>query len=325
MVMDFTLILIYTEIVRIFLHTKMSDPWSRRQIEIVSGLSAGFATTIITHPLDLIKVRLQLSTSPSSRPFDSLRNVISGIVQDARAARSAAILKRPQIYYLFQQCYRGVGPNLVGNVSAWGLYFALYSEFKQFMPTADGTTKYFTASTLAGISTSVLTNPIWVVKTRMLSTSNRATNSYKSALDGIRLIYHKEGIATFWRGTLPSLFSVFQASLQFTFYDHAKNYLMEKLNSTSLSTLQYIYASVASKTLSMAIWYPTQVVRSRLQSYNFDGERRSLVLVIAQIYKNERGWRGFYRGLGANIVRVLPSTIITFVSYETTKSYLSEA
>lgn len=301
----------------------MSDPWSRRQIEIVSGLTAGFATTTIAHPLDLIKVRLQLSNSPSSRPFDSLREVISGIVQDAKASEAASALKRPRAYYLVQQCYRGVVPNLIGNVSAWGLYFALYAEFKQFMPTADGTTKYFTASTLAGMSTSLLTNPIWVVKTRMLSTSSRTVNSYTSALDGIRQIYKKEGITTFWRGTVPSFFSVFQASLQFTFYDHAKHYFMENLHTTSLSTLQYIYASVVSKTLSMAIWYPTQVVRSRLQSYNFDREKRSLTLVILQIYTKEGGWRGFYRGLGANVVRVLPSTIITFVSYETTKNYLS--
>lgn len=300
----------------------MSDPWSRRQIEIVSGLAAGFATTTITHPLDLIKVRLQLSNSQSSRPFDSLRNVISGIVQDAKATEAASTLKQPRSYYIVKQCYRGVVPNLVGNVSAWGLYFALYAEFKQFMATPDGTTKYLTASMLSGISTSLLTNPIWVVKTRMLSTSSRAVNSYKSAFDGIRLIYKKEGITTFWRGTVPSFFSVFQASLQFTFYDHAKNYIMEQLHSSTLSTFQYMYASVASKTLSMAIWYPTQVVRSRLQSYNFEGEKRSLVLVILQIYTKERGWRGFYRGLGANIMRVLPSTMITFVSYETTKNYL---
>lgn len=300
----------------------MSDEWSRRRTEIVSGLMAGFATTFVTHPLDLIKVRLQLSDHASTRSFETLRTVISGISHDARHAQQAGGMKKPHTYYLVKQCYRGVVSNLVGNVSAWGLYFTLYAEFKQRMSSTSGTAKYFTASALAGVSTSILTNPIWVLKTRLLSTSSRASHSYKSGLDGIRQIYRNEGIATFWRGTIPSFFSVFQASFQFTFYDHAKSYFTENLPTNSLSTWQYIYASVILKTLSMSIWYPAQVVRSRLQSYNFDLERRSILLVVRQVYASE-GWRGFYRGLSANIVRVLPSTIVTFLSYETTKNYMS--
>lgn len=30
----------------------------------------------------------------------------------------------------------------------------------------------------------------------------------------------------------------------------------------------------------------------------------------------EEGFRGFYRGLGTNLVRVLPGTCVTFVAYE---------
>lgn len=299
----------------------MPGDWSRRQVETASGLIAGFSNTIVTHPLDLIKIRLQLLNLPSSRPFDSLRNVIAGISHDATLAAQKNGSKRPHALHVLQQCYRGATPNLLGNVSAWGLYFALYAEFKQHMPTEDGTAKYLTASTLAGVSTLVLTNPIWVLKTRMLSTSSQAANSYKSVVDGVRQILRNEGVATFWTGTVPSLFSVFQLSLQFTLYDHAKHYLLES-PSSELTTFQYIYASVFSKTVSMSIWYPAQVVRSRLQSYNFEKEKRGLRLVISTIYSKEGGWRGFYRGLSANIVRVLPSTIITFVTYETTRNYL---
>lgn len=303
----------------------MSHEWSRRQTEIIAGLVAGFSTTIVTHPLDLIKVRLQLSNEKSTRPFGTLRSVITGISQDAKNASEAAAVKHPRSYYLVQQYYRGVVPNLLGNVSAWGVYFALYAEFKQFIPTTDGAAKYFTASTLAGVVTSVLTNPIWVLKTRILSTSSRASHSYKSVADGITQIYRKEGLLAFWKGTVPSLFSVFQASLQFTFYDQAKHYLMESLQSKELTTWQYIYASVVSKTLSMTILYPTQVIRSLLQSYNIDLERRSTLLVLKQMYYQDGGLRGLYRGLSANIVRVLPSTIITFISYETTKNYISSS
>lgn len=33
-------------------------------------------------------------------------------------------------------------------------------------------------------------------------------------------------------------------------------------------------------------------------------------------------WRGFYKGLGVNILRVTPATVITFVTYEHISEYL---
>lgn len=301
----------------------MPPNWSERHVEIVSGFMAGFSNTIVTHPLDLIKVRLQLSTKQSARPFDLLRDVIGNINRDGRAVYEAAKRQKPLSFCYLNQYYRGVGPNLVGNVSAWALYFSLYNEFKHLMPSTEGTTTYFTASTLAGLTIAVLTNPIWVLKTRILSTSSLERNSYKSLMDGASQIYKKEGLTTFWKGSIPSMFLVFQASLNFTFYNHAKDYLMKKGDTEELLTVQYMYASVFSKTVSMILMYPSQVVRSRLQRYNFDHSQRTLGNVIREIWNGEGRFRGFYRGLSANIVRVLPSTMITFVSYEMTKQYLS--
>lgn len=292
-------------------------------MEASSGFIAGFATTIVTHPLDLIKIRLQLSTKLSARPFDLLRDVIGNINRDGRAVYEASKKQKPLSLCYLNQYYRGVGPNLLGNVSAWALYFSLYNEFKHLMPSTEGTTTYFTASTFAGLTISLITNPIWVLKTRILSTSSLERNSYKSLMDGVSQIYKNEGLSTFWKGSIPSMFLVFQASLNFTLYNHAKDYLILKLKAEELLTVQYMYASVFSKTVSMIFMYPSQVVRSRLQRYNFDHSLRTLVKVVKEIWTEEGRFKGFYRGLSANIVRVLPSTIITFVSYEMTKQYLS--
>lgn len=301
----------------------MSNSPSLRQIEVVSGLLAGFTNTVVTHPLDLIKVRLQLTRASSSQPFELLRLVINDIKQDAHKAYSSQTGTRrsPYSYNVLQQCYRGVGPNLVGNVTAWGLYFALYADFKQWM-SSDGNTPYFAASTLAGITTSVATNPIWVLKTRILSTSKQQQDSYRSLADGVKQIVRNEGLGTFWKGTIPSLFQVLQASLQFTLYDHTKNFIGRRNNTDTLQPMQYIYASVFSKIVSMSLLYPSQVVRSRLQSYNFEKEQRTILNTIRTILDKE-GYRGFYRGLGANVLRVMPSTCITFLTYETTKKYLT--
>lgn len=52
--------------------------FSSREIEVISGLLAGFSTTIVTHPLDVIKIRLQLSrdTPKTTHPLESIISVI---------------------------------------------------------------------------------------------------------------------------------------------------------------------------------------------------------------------------------------------------------
>lgn len=258
---------------------------SRRQIEILSGLSAGLSTTIVTHPLDLIKTRLQLSDEPSKNVLNKIRIQSGGL----------------------NKYYWGLIPNLVGNISAWGAYFTLYSEFKLILPQNNLTLNYFSSSFVAGISTSLLTNPIWVLKTRIVGNSVNHQSMIKLAKKIVKI----EGIRAFWKGCIPSLFLVFQASLQFTFYDHGKVWL-----GSDLSTFQYLYLSATSKILSMFIMYPTQVVKSRLQ---YAEDKKTLFNTIKQVWSQG----ALYNGLGASIIRVLPATCITFVVYELTKDLLT--
>lgn len=311
--------------------------WTSRRDEFVSGLAAGVVTTTLTHPLDLMKIRLQLLRHHPSRTFELLRLVVSGVSNDAKAAASILSSKRPLMYYYIQQWYRGVGPNLLGNAAAWSIYFTLYAEYKHLLINYKGKNdgsgiggaggvSFFGASALAGLTTSILTNPIWVLKTRILGSSRSGQSSYKSMTDGILRILREEGIATFWRGTVPSLFQVLQASIQFSLYDQFKAWSIANQDgvttSADLSPFQYIYASATSKTVSMCLLYPTQVIRSRLQQQSSANRALSIGDVCGSLWHNEGYFKGFYRGMGANIIRVLPSTCITFLTYETVKNYL---
>jgi solute carrier family 25 folate transporter 32 len=80
--------------------------------------------------------------------------------------------------------------------------------------------------------------------------------------------------------------------------------------------------AAGSKTLATATTYPYQVLRSRMQD-NRQGNLpyRGVGDVIKRIWQHD-GLIGFYRGLSANILRVLPGTCITFVVYETVSKYL---
>lgn len=339
--------------------TSTAPRFSSRQVESIAGLCAGFATTIITHPLDIIKIRLQLSNTAahhngttSSKPFQSVLYIIRQINHDARYQaqkqqqrnpRGASFLRKSVgVNYLIQY-YRGITPNLIGNISAWGCYFALYAEFKNHIHTLNLTINYFASSSMAGILTSILTNPIWVLKTRIIAKPTNEAGAYKSISDGIRTMVRNEGVTSFWKGSIPSMFQVFQASLQITIYDHLKNYIFknrlvssgQKLDfgaleggdgngvvASHLSTTQYLYTSALSKIISTLVMYPTQVIKSRLQ--NSHQSSTTILQVTRNLYFNEGGLRAFYKGLSANIVRVVPATCITFVVYEHVKRILTE-
>lgn len=185
---------------------------------------------------------------------------------------------------------------------------------------------------ISGLLTSVLTNPIWVIKTRMLSTGSQVPGAYSSFITGAKQILQTEGIAGFYRGLLPSLFGVSHGALQFMAYEKMKNYRSRMTagapdgpqssdTKRNLGNLDFFVISSLSKMFAGCITYPYQVLRSRLQTYDAHLAYRGAGDAIAQIWARE-GPAGFYKGLGPNLFRVLPSTWVTFLVYENTKAIL---
>ena len=192
--------------------------------------------------------------------------------------------------------------------------------------------------TQSGLLTAVLTNPIWVIKTRMLSTGSRAPGAYSSFTTGAKQILRTEGVAGFYRGLLPALFGVSHGALQFMAYEQMKIYRSKMAISTTpgkpntntattttrrtLGNLDFFVISSLSKIFAGCVTYPYQVLRSRLQTYDAHLVYRGAGDAVAKIWARE-GLAGFYKGLGPNLFRVLPSTWVTFLVYENTKAYLS--
>lgn len=186
-----------------------------------------------------------------------------------------------------------------------------------------------------GLLTAIFTNPIWVIKTRMLSTGSRTPGAYPSFTSGALQIFRSEGVAGFYRGLLPALLGVSHGALQFMAYEQLKLYrsrgTFPNLVSTDagaksttrreLSNLDLLLISSLSKIFAGSVTYPYQLLRARLQTYDAAVVYRGVTDAIIQIWRNE-GLSGFYKGLGPNLLRVLPSTWVTFLVYENTKLYL---
>ncbi|KAJ9118153.1 hypothetical protein QFC22_004056 [Naganishia vaughanmartiniae] len=123
--------------------------------------------------------------------------------------------------------YRGLTPNLVGGASSWGLYFLFYNMIKKQMQGTDPTyqttsSQHLLAAAEASAITAMLTNPIWVVKTRVFASTLKNPTPYKGLIDGLPYIYRNEGLRGLYKGSLLALVGVSNGSIQFAAYEDIK-------------------------------------------------------------------------------------------------------
>ncbi|KAK4056616.1 mitochondrial FAD carrier protein flx1 [Microbotryomycetes sp. JL221] len=297
--------------------------------QAAAGIGAGLVSTMCMQPLDLLKVKLQVSTTtPATRVAGGTFGVIWRSLGDIVKTEGGV-----------KGLYRGVTPNLVGNASSWGLYFLWYTMIKEKMGAEEGIKlsagQHLLASASSGVVTAVMTNPLWVVKTRMYTTSRGAENAYSGVLDGLWQITKQEGIRGHSKGLLLAIIGVSNGAIQFMTYEELKKWRQadkrERLGPAApedqvknLSNTEYILMSGSAKLVAIGITYPYQVVRSRIQ-YQTTADiapYTSIPNVISRTWAKE-GFTGFYKGLATNAVRILPGTCVTFVVYEQISRWLA--
>jgi len=141
--------------------------------------------------------------------------------------------------------------------------------------------------------------------------------------DGARQIFRSEGMLGFYRGLVPSIVGVSHGALQFMAYEQLKIYRAKSIprGQKDFSALDFLVLSGVAKVFAGSTTYPYQVIRTRLQMYDAESTYRGTSDVVAKVWKKE-GFAGFYKGLGPNLLRVLPSTWVTFLVYEKTKVFI---
>lgn len=279
---------------------------------LVAGVSGGVASTLILHPLDLIKIRFAVNDGQMrERPqYRGLANAFSTIVRQEG----------------LRGLYRGVTPNVWGAGSAWGFYFLFYNAIKGHMegdghsPLGPG--RHMLAASEAGVLTLIITNPLWVVKTRLclqyqeVSVTTASAKHYQGMLDALVKVYRYEGIAGFYKGFIPGVLGVSHGALQFMAYEELKKRYCKYYNmppNTKLGTLEYLSFAALSKLFAASATYPYQVVRARLQDQHtiYTG----VMDVVTKTWRYE-GIVGLYKGLVPYLCHVTPSICIIFLLYE---------
>ncbi|KAM6910466.1 solute carrier family 25 member 32-like [Xenentodon cancila] len=290
---------------QVFSHVKVEN--------LIAGLSGGVVSTLVLHPLDLVKIRFAVSDGLDLRPR------YRGIVHCMKTIWHQEGLRG---------LYQGVTPNIWGAGASWGLYFFFYNAIKGYAKEGRQTelsaAEHLVSAAEAGILTLTITNPIWVTKTRLVLQygTDQTSKQYQGMVDALVKIYRNEGVPGLYKGYVPGLFGTSHGALQFMAYEELKrdyNKYKKVSSDAKLNPLEYIAMAALSKLFAVATTYPYQVVRARLQDQH--NRYNGVIDVITRTWRNE-GAVGFYKGIIPNLIRVTPACCITFVVYENVSRFL---
>lgn len=200
---------------------------------------------IATAPLDVLKTRFQ---STFYQQQLALTRAASGISPHTHLSplRSGLLHFRETFQILgsvhriegTRALFAGLGPNLVGVVPARSINFFVVGNGKQMIAKYGNNGKEDSwvvclAAALAGISVSTVTNPLWVVKTRLQLDKEiaekkgqaGATRMYRNSWDCIRQVVHKEGFRGLYKGMSASYLGVSENVVQWVLYEKIKGRL----------------------------------------------------------------------------------------------------
>ncbi|KAH0916063.1 hypothetical protein HID58_030509, partial [Brassica napus] len=278
-----------------------------------AGATAGAIAATFVCPLDVIKTRLQVLGLPEAPASGKRGSVIITSLQN--------IVKNEG----FRGMYRGLSPTIIALLPNWAVYFSVYGKLKEVLQSSDGTLSVganMVAAAGAGASTSIATNPLWVVKTRLMTQGIRpGVVPYKSVMSAFSRICQEEGFRGLYSGLLPSLAGISHVAIQFPAYEKIKQY-MAKIDNTSVENLSPGSVAIASsiaKVVASVLTYPHEVIRAKLQEQgqmrNSENKYSGVIDCVKKVFRSE-GIPGMYRGCATNLLRTTPSAVITFTTYE---------
>ncbi|XP_012090555.2 calcium-dependent mitochondrial ATP-magnesium/phosphate carrier protein 2 isoform X2 [Jatropha curcas] len=276
----------------------------------IAGGIAGAASRTATAPLDRLKVVLQVQTTHA--------HIVPAIKK---------ILREDG----FLGFFRGNGLNVVKVAPESAIKFYAYELLKNVIGDIKGGSQdvigpaeRLFAGGMAGAVAQTVIYPLDLVKTRLQTYVSKGGKAPKvGALT--KDIWVQEGPRAFYKGLVPSLLGIIPyAGIDLAAYetlkDMSKKYIV---HDSEPGQLVQLGCGTISGALGATCVYPLQVIRTRLQAQhsNSAAAYKGMSDVFWRTLENE-GYRGFYKGLFPNLLKVVPAASITYLVYEAMKKSL---
>ncbi|XP_057476753.1 peroxisomal nicotinamide adenine dinucleotide carrier isoform X2 [Actinidia eriantha] len=211
----------------------------------------------------------------------------------------------------------------------------------------DGSVGMFSSLMVAALSGCVnvlLTNPIWVIVTRMQTHTKKSHPNHTQSIDSdeailaaalepppygtshaVLEVYGEAGVWGFWKGVLPTLIMVSNPSIQFMLYETLLKKLkqrraLSKKDNNGVTALEIFLLGALAKLGATVVTYPLLVVKSRLQAKQVTGgdkrhHYKGTSDAITKMIRYE-GFNGFYKGMSTKIVQSVLAAAVLFMVKE---------
>ncbi len=326
----------------------------------VAGAGAGMIGGSVCHPIDVVKVRMQLHGCKDGFGYGSSHVAVPIPFRRPNAFQTASTIVRTEGA---RALLSGLSASLLRQAAFVGTKFGAYDALKvaarpHFAAPVGGSCGTGAAGDgaepipgapagapvqlpfavsaalgmVAGGAGAVVGAPADLAMVRMQADGRLPVNlrrNYRNGVDAILRVCREEGVTTLWRGAGPTIGrSVVITASQLAVYERAKAALRHRGvggadgEGLTLPVLASVAATVAA-TLTSA---PLDVAKSRLQQQTVrakDG-RLPYVGTLDCLYKTMRaeGTAALYKGVTPTASRQLLLNAVRFVSYEAFKRQL---
>ncbi|KAL8586843.1 hypothetical protein ACOMHN_052719 [Nucella lapillus] len=172
-------------------------------------------------------------------------------------------------------------------------------------------TKSFLAGALSGSLSTLLLQPLDLVKTRLQSPVHIGANTgmMHIAISVVR----QEKFLALWNGVWPSLM---RCAPGVGLYFGTLHYLRSNFGSSNPKPLESLCMGMTTRSITGVIMLPITVMKTRYESGKF--KYRGLTNALVLTYKVE-GFRGLYRGLAPTLLRDVPFSGLYLMFYNRLK------
>ncbi|KAK3115350.1 hypothetical protein LTR53_005392 [Teratosphaeriaceae sp. CCFEE 6253] len=276
----------------------------------LAGAGGGLLSMALTYPLITLSTRAQVEKKKArTGTLDAVKRIID----------------REGISGL----YAGLESALFGITVTNFVYYYWYEFSRDFFQRTTqksrlNTLETMAAGAMAGSATVLLTNPIWVVNTRLTARRQGSGDASLPTVEGADAatkpkqapgtlatflkIVREEGFLRLFAGVLPALVLVINPILQYTIFEQLKQALEKRRKVTATDSF---LMGALGKLAATSITYPYITVKSRAHVASGEGSKEGMTASLKRIVREE-GVGGLYGGISAKVTQSVLTAAFLF-------------
>ncbi|KAL8931028.1 MAG: hypothetical protein Q9208_000130 [Pyrenodesmia sp. 3 TL-2023] len=305
----------------------------------VAGAMAGVVSRTATAPLDRLKVYLIAQTSVKDEAINAAKS--GAPLQAAKHASRPLIEASKTLWRMggIRSLFAGNGLNVVKIMPESAIKFGSYEASKRILARLEGHDDpkalhpwtQFLAAGMGGMFSQFAAYPLDTLKFRMqCETVQGGLRGNKLISATAQTMWNRNGIRSFYRGLPLGLIGIFPYSaIDLTTYEYTKRlvvaYNARKYHchedDAAPGIIMTMFIGGFSGAFGASVVYPVNLLRTRLQSQGtaiHPPTYTGFMDVTRKTIQGE-GFRGLFKGLTPNMLKVVPAVSITYVVYDNSK------